>query len=109
MSMIILLAGLLFLFFSYLQINDPDSSLWIIAYLIPAILSFSSILNYRNKYSLYLSPVYLIIAIYLHFNNSETKVMHIFNEITNESLGLILCSIWILILPLLSNQFKSLN
>ena len=106
MLMIILLAGLLFLFFSYLQINDPDSSLWIIAYLIPSILSFSSILNCRNRYSYYLSPAYFIIAIYLHFNNSETKVMHIFNEITNESLGLILCSIWILILPLLSNQFK---
>ena len=30
--------------------------------------------------------------------------MYIFNEITNESLGLILCSIWIFILPLLDNQ-----
>ena len=104
MSIIIFLAGLLFLFFSYLQINDPDSTLWIIAYLLPAILSFSSLLNYRSKYFQYLSPLYLIIAFYLYFNNSESKVMYIFNEITNESLGLILCSIWIFILPLLDNQ-----
>ena len=104
MSIIIFLAGLLFLFFSYLQINDPDSTLWIIAYLLPAMLSFSYLLNYRSKYLQYLSPLYLIISFYLYFNNSESKVMYIFNEITNESLGLILCSIWIFILPLLDNQ-----
>ena len=104
MSIIIFLAGLLFLFFSYLQINDPDSTLWIIAYLLPAILSFSSLLNFRSKYFQYLSPLYLIIAFYLYLNNSESKAMYIFNEITNESLGLILCSIWIFILPLLDNQ-----
>ena len=104
MSIIIFLAGLLFLFFSYLQINDPDSTLWIIAYLLPAILSFLYLLNYRSKYLQYLSPLYLIIAFYLYCNNSESKVMYIFNEITNESIGLILCSIWIFILPLLDNQ-----
>ena len=104
MYTIIFLAGLLFLFFAYLQINDPDSTLWIIAYLLPAILSFSSSFNYKSKYFQYLSPLYLIISFYLYFNNSESKVMYIFSEITNESLGLILCSIWIFILPLLDNQ-----
>ena len=97
--LIILLVGLLFLFFAYLQINDPDSLLWIIAYLIPAALSFSVLTNYRSTYFQYMSPIYLIIAIYLYFNNSETSIMYIFDEITNESLGLVLCSIWIFILP----------
>ena len=104
MSIIIFLFGLLFLFFSYLQINDPDSILWIIAYLLPAILSFLYLLNFRCKYFQYLSPLYFIIAFYLYFNNSEAKVMYIFSENTNESLGLVLCSIWIFILPLLDNQ-----
>ena len=98
------IVGCVFLFFSYLQINDPDSFLWIFAYLIPAILTFLSILNYRSKYFQYLSPLYLIIAFYLYFNNSQSKVMYIFSEITNESLGLLLCSVWIFILPLLDNQ-----
>ena len=103
-NVIILLVGLFFLFFAYLQINDPDPLIWIIAYLIPAALSFSTLTNYRIKYFQYMSPIYLIIAIYLYFNNSETVVMHIFDEITNESLGLVLCSIWIFILPWLNKK-----
>ena len=96
--------GLLFSLFSYLQLNDPDSLIWIMAYLFPAILSFVTLKNYITKYFQYVSPIYLIIAIYLYFNNSETTVMHIFDETTNESLGLVLCSIWIFILPLLKNH-----
>ena len=103
-NVIILLVGLFFLFFAYLQINDPDSLLWVIAYLIPAVLSFAVLINYRSKYLQYISPIYLIIAIYLYFNNSETAVMHIFDETTNEALGLALCSIWIFILPWLNKK-----
>ena len=91
--------GSLFLVFAYLQINDPDSLLWVIAYLIPAVLSFSVLIYYRSKYLQYISLIYLIIAIYLYFNNSKTAVMHIFDETTNEALGLALCSIWIFVLP----------
>ena len=98
---ILLIGGIIFLLFSYLQINDSYSFLWIIAYLIPAMLSFALIFNNWSKYFQYLSPVYLIIAINLYFNNSDVKIMHIFSESTNEILGLILCSIWIFILPLL--------
>ena len=101
---IILFVDLFFLFFAYLQINDPDSLIWIIAYLIPAALSFSTLTNYRSKYIRYISPIYLIVAIYLYLYNSETTVMHVFDETTNESLGLVLCSIWILILPWLSKK-----
>ena len=105
-NVIILLVGLLFLFFAYLQINDPDSLIWIMAYLLPAVLSFVAITYYISKYFQYLSPIYLIIAIYLYFNNSDTAIMYIFDETTNESLGLVLCSIWILILPMIRPQTK---
>ena len=101
---IILLVGLFFLFFAYLQINDPDSLIWIIAYLIPAALSFSALTNYKSPYIKYMSTIYLITAVYLYFNNSETIVMHIFDETTNESLGLVLCCIWIFILPWLNKK-----
>ena len=103
-NVITLLAGLLFLFFAYLQINDPDSLIWIIAYLIPAVLSFSALTNYRIKYIHYISIIYLIIAIYLYINNSETTVMHIFDETTNESMGLVLCSAWMFILIWLNKK-----
>ena len=96
--------GLFFLFYAYLQINDPDSLIWIIAYLIPAALSFSTLTNYRSKYIRYISPIYLIAAIYMSLYNSETTVMHVFNETTNESLGLVLCSIGIFILPWLNKK-----
>ena len=106
-NVIILLVGLFFLFFSYLQINDPDSLIWIIAYLIPSALSFSILTNYRSKYFQYMSPIYLIIAIILYFNNSESNVMHIFDETTNESLGLVLCSLWLFILPWLNMKISA--
>ena len=99
MKKLLIFIGFLFLLFSFLQINDPDASLWMIAYLIPAALTFLSIINHRNKYFQYISPVYLIIAIYLFLNNSNSTIMYIFDETTNESMGLILCSIWIFILP----------
>ena len=101
---IILLVGLFFIFFAYLQINDPDSLIWIIAYLIPAVLSFSTLTNYRSKYIRYISSIYLIVATYLYLYNSETTVMHVFNETTNESFGLVLCSIWIFMLPWLNKK-----
>ena len=104
-KIIILSVGLFFLFFAYLQINDPDSLIWIIVYLIPAVLSFSALTNYISKNFKYISPIYLLSSIYLYFGNSESTVIYIFDEITNESLGLILCAIWILILPSLNNQF----
>ena len=99
MKKLLLFVGLLFLLFSFLQINDPDSSLWILAYLIPAALSFLAIINYRRKYFQYISPFYLIMAAYLYLNNSNSTIIHIFDETTNESMGLVLCSIWIFILP----------
>jgi len=102
-TLIIFVFGLIFLIFSLLQINDSDPSLWIILYLIPALLSFGLILNYNTHYSQYLSPIYLFIAIYLYFNNNDTNVMNIFSEQTNESLGLTLCAIWIYILPWFNN------
>ena len=103
-NIIILLVGFLFLCFSYLQINDPDALIWIIAYLIPAVISFSALTNFRSKYFQYMSLTYLITAIYLYSNNSDSMVMYIFDETTNESLGLVLCSIWIFILPWLNKK-----
>ena len=103
-SVIILLVGLFFLFFAYLQLNDPDSLIWILAYLIPVMLSFLALIDYRSKYFQYISPIYLIAAIYLYLYNSETTVMHVFDETTNESLGLVLCAIWIFILPWLNKK-----
>ena len=100
------LGGVLFLFFAYLQINDQDSLIWIIAYLIPAVLSLLALTDYRSKYLQYISPIYLIIALYLYWNNSDTDVMYIFNKTTNESLGLVLCSVWIFILPWLSYSYS---
>ena len=56
-----------------------------------------------------MSPIYLIIAIYLYLNNSITTVMYIFDETANESLGMVLCSIWIFILPWLNKKTSIKN
>jgi hypothetical protein len=46
-----------------------------------------------------MSPIYLIYGFYLFTNHKETEVMFIFNETINEIFGLILCAVWMFILP----------
>ena len=94
----VLIMGFLFLFFAYLQLNDNDSLLWVVVYLIPSILSFLSSKNHNYKFNPHLSIIYLLFALILFFTNSETTIMHIFDEKINESLGLTLCSLWIFML-----------
>ena len=101
MSKIIYCIGLIFVYFAYLQINDSDSIVWVIIYLIPAILPIFLILNLNMFYFKYISSCYFIYAIYLTFNNVDSQVMHIFSETTNEILGLLFCSIWIFILSII--------
>ena len=86
--------------FAGLQINDPDPLIWITAYSVPAILSFLFLMGYSSKYFQLIVPVYLIISFYLYYNKTDTEVMYIFDETTNEVLGLILCAAWMFILPL---------
>ena len=101
---IILAVGLLFTVFTGLQINDPDPFIWITAYSIPALLSFSFLLGYSSNYFQLMSPIYLIISIYLYYNKTDTELMYIFDETTNEVLGLILCAAWMFILPRFKNH-----
>ena len=103
-NIIILSVGLLFTLFAGLQINDPDPSIWIITYSTPALLSFLFLMGYSNRYFQCIIIAYLLFAFYLFPYNKDTEVMHIFNETTNEALGLILCATWIFILPRLKNH-----
>ena len=103
-NIIILTVGLLFMVFAGLQINDPDPSIWIITYSIPALLSFLFLMGYSSKYFQLMGPVYLIISIYLYYTKTDTEVMYIFDETTNELLGLILCAAWMFILPRFKNH-----
>ena len=100
-NIIILAVGILCAMFAGLQINDPDPFIWITAYSVPAILSFLLFMGYSSKYFQLMVPVYLIISFYLYYNKTDSEVMYIFDETTNEVLGLILCAAWMFILPLL--------
>src|SRR5688572_8914674 len=86
---------LLFLAFAAVQYNDPDVLVWVIAYLVPAYVSF---LAFRNRFNKELIWVVLIAAIagaitffpYGHFEgvalDHGMKTMNI--ELARESLGL---------------------
>ena len=91
----------MFLLFALLQINDPDGYIWVILYLVPALLSLGLLLKYHDTKTIYISTVYLLIALYIYLNNNDSNLMNIFSEHTNESLGLVLCAVWIYILPTL--------
>ena len=103
-NIIILAVGLLCTVFAVLQLNDPDPFIWITAYSLPALLSFLFLIGYSSKYFQLMSPVYLIISFYLYYNKIDTEVMYIFDETTNEVLGLILCAAWMFILPWFKNH-----
>ena len=103
-NIIILAVGLLCTVFAVLQINDPDPFIWITIYSLPALLSFLFLMGYSSKYFQLMGPVYLIISIYLYYTKTDTEVMYIFDETTNEVLGLILCATWMFILPRFKNH-----
>ena len=98
------MVGLLFTVFAVLQLNDPDSFIWITAYSLPALLSFLFLTGYSNRYFKWMLPAYLLIAFYLFLHNKDIEVMYIFDETTNEVLGLILCAAWMFILPRFKNH-----
>jgi len=98
------IGGLVFFIFAALQINDIYGCFWIFAYLIPSLLSFVKILNYRFIYLKYLSYVYLCLSIYIYIDSKENVVMNIFSETINESLGMLCSAIWIFIL-----SYRSVN
>ena len=97
---LIILSSIIFICFALLQVNDTDAYIWILAYLIPAILSIFTYFNYKFTFYIFISLIYLLIGVYIYFNSNETAVMNILSEKNNESLGLLFCSIWIGILHL---------
>ena len=99
----IISVSIIFFIFSLLQINDPDSYIWIIIYFIPSLLSLITIINYKITFLKFISCIYLFFAIYVYINNNETNIMYLFSEKFNESLGLLLCSFWIFLLSLFEN------
>ena len=91
-----ILISLSFIYCAFLQINDPDPLLWFSIYFFPAIVSLSYTLGYTNFNFFYLGLLYFFYSIYIQTFNFETNVMHIFDEKTNESLGLIISGVWII-------------
>ena len=88
--------GLLFLYFSYLQINDQDYIIWIFVYLLTSLCTFYSLFQKNNRHLRYLSVFYFLYSLVLIIGVPDDKVtMYIFSEKINEAAGLIICSIWI--------------
>tara|TARA_A100000164_G_C21923985_1_gene782113 strand:- start:2004 stop:2360 length:357 start_codon:yes stop_codon:yes gene_type:complete len=91
--------GIVFLCFSFLQINDPDYFYWVSIYLLTSLFTFYSIYK-TNKYVKFLSGFYFLSSLSLIYKGSDNEViMYIFPENTNEVFGLMLCSIWLYFLP----------
>ncbi|MFL3013491.1 MAG: transmembrane 220 family protein [Candidatus Neomarinimicrobiota bacterium] len=97
--------GLLFLCFSYLQINDPDYLYWVSVYLFSSLCTFYSIFKDNIKFVKFLSAFYFLSSIILIFKESNSDVvMYIFSENTNEIFGLIICSVWLYFLPVFNKK-----
>lgn len=110
------LLGLIFILFSLVQLNDPDPVIWVIIYLVPAIISFLFTHRKVNRFMLFLlCLIYLIAAIYLFppsisdWIHAEDKAQSLGMKLpgiekARESMGLFIC-----FLSLLFLWFKSTN
>ena len=95
--------GILFLLFGAVQLNDPDPLIWVLAYIIPAIASFTLTHVKLNKYIfLAIGLFYLVAAISLFppslrdwisaEDTSQSFGMTLPGiEEARESMGLIIC------------------
>ena len=97
--------GIVFLLFALVQINDPDPMLWIMAYMLPAIVAFvNPSKSIDKKLLLGLAALYLIGAFILFppsmqdWVNAEEQARSISMtlpgiEEARESMGLLLCAL----------------
>ena len=87
--------GILFVIFAYLQLNDPDSGLWIAIYSFAALACFMSIRELRPNWVFYtLAAGYFVAAVFqwppefegVFFGETAMRSLNI--ELARESLGL---------------------
>lgn len=92
--------GVIFIIFSYLQFNDPDSSIWIFTYSFAALACYMSIKELWPSWVFYaMAVVYVAGAIYqwppsfegIFFGETQMRSINI--ELARESLGLGICAL----------------
>jgi hypothetical protein len=97
--------GILFILFSYLQVNDPDSGMWIGIYSFAALACYMSLRNLWPSWVFYaLAAGYVIGAVLqwppefegLLFGEMQMRSLNI--ELARESLGLGICATVMVIL-----------
>lgn len=85
--------GILFIGFSLVQYNDPDSALWIILYSLVSFIQFYRIWKRPNRWLIMLlTGFYLGMSFAWSFRVDEWSIML---EDVNETLGLLLAGVFI--------------
>ena len=108
-----------FLWFAYLQLNDPDPVWWIVLYLIPAYLTLMNFFNKTNRELLIvLSVLYTSYAInswlmmtqwegfFTEGGGMEMKTLN--QELAREAVGLMIC-VSVYIIYILRSIFENRN
>jgi hypothetical protein len=99
------ICGILFILFSYLQFNDPDSAVWVFLYSFAALACYMSYKELWPGWVFYaMAAGYFIGAIYqwppefegVFFGETQMRSLNI--ELTRESLGLGICTIVLVVL-----------
>lgn len=97
--------GLIFILFSYFQLNDPDSAIWIFTYSIAALACYMSLRDLWPSWVFYaMAGGYLIAAVLqwppqfegIFFGETQMRSINI--EEARESLGLGICCLVMLVL-----------
>lgn len=102
MRYIALLFAIVFLWFAYLQLNDPDSLWWVVIYLVPVYVSFRFFLQKKNNELLILLSIlytacalnsYLQISAWEGFftEGSGMEMKTVNQELAREVFGLLIC------------------
>lgn len=117
MRYISLLFAIIFLWFAYLQLNDPDPVWWVVIYLVPVYVSFMFFQQKKNiELLILLSIVYTAYAINLSLqistwegfftDGSGMEMKTINQELTREVSGLLICVLVYIILLVSSIKKK---
>ncbi len=102
MRYIALFFAAVFLWFAYLQLNDPDPVLWVVLYLIPVYVSLMAFLKKTNRelllvlsilYSSYAINSWLQMTKWEGFftEGSGMEMKSVNQELAREAIGLMIC------------------
>jgi len=100
--------GILFLYFTYVQLNDPDPAKWVVIYILTGLLPIVMLYWSKAKYGIYILIVFLLLQFLLGMPDfiswakdgfptitGSMKAESVYIELVREFLGIFICLLYL--------------